>query len=176
MIILEISDIKSFMKTLLYEKENAFDAFLLSEAVIRMDSTYTIDGHINPSFYSAEEIDELERVATASNQHFDMRMVRWKTVKSHVLSIISGSKTPLFFNIVFYLSEENITKLISGSGFAGSVRPAGLMLRISYENGVLHAITGSVYNDFTLDKSIDEKWDEMICKFFNSHSIAFEQK
>ena len=35
-----------------------FDHFLLSEASIAKDATFTIDGHINTTYYSKEELDE----------------------------------------------------------------------------------------------------------------------
>ena len=177
MLMIEISDVKNLMQKLLFEKENAFDAFLLSEATIKMDASYVIDGHINKNFYSDEEAAELERLAAAKNQHFDPRMIRWGQIKSHVLSIISGKKTPLSFNIVFYLSNENTDKFLSKLEISDqSVRPDGLMLRLNYDNNILTATTGTVFNNFTLDRTIDNAWDDMVRKFFTSISINFEER
>lgn len=176
MIMLKITDVKASMQKLLYENETAFDAFLLSEAIIKMAVSYTIDGHINHGFYSREELDELREASRQSNQEFDEGMIRWKNIKSQVLSIVKGHKTPLSFSLVFYLSKENTNKFLSSIDYTpGSLLPSSLMLNIKYDGSDLNAITGTVYPSFTLDKSIDKQWDEMIKKFFNSHNIAFEE-
>lgn len=35
-----------------------FDHFLLAEATVTKDAAFTIDGHFNASFYSAEELED----------------------------------------------------------------------------------------------------------------------
>jgi len=176
MIMLQITDVKNFMQKLLLGKETAFDAFLLSEAVIRMNATHIIDGHINNDFYSAEELSELENQSLEAGKRFDMRMVRWSDVKSHALSIISGNKQPISFNIIFYLSQENTEKFLSGLDLSpSSVIPEGLMVRLNFENGTLKAVTGTVFETFSLDKTIELAWDEMFKKFLTSISISFEE-
>lgn len=177
MIMLTFPDVKNFMQKLLYEKETVFDAFLLSEATIKMDATFIIDGHINKDFYSTEEIEEAERLHAEKNQHFDTEMVRWGKIKSHMLSMISGKKTPLSFSIVFYLSKENTEKLLSNTPYeANAIKPDKLMLRINYENSILSAVTGTAYKAFSLNKTYDTAWDEMVCKFFKAQQIEFEMQ
>lgn len=176
MIMLQITDVKTFMQKILLEKETAFDSFLLSEAAIHMDATYIIDGHINKGFYSDDDLCELERLSEEANQRFDSRMVRWGKVKSQVLSIISGKKQPLSFNIIFYLSHENTEKFMSKLDLSDSAAaPDGLMLRINFDDSTLKAVTGTVFNSFTLDKTVDLAWDEMIKKFFTSISVPYEE-
>ena len=53
MIALSLVDIKDFMNKLLCT--DLFDHFLLSEATINTFASYTIDGHLNPDFYSPED-------------------------------------------------------------------------------------------------------------------------
>ena len=55
MIALQLTDVKTFMNQLLCSE--LFDRFLLSEASITKDATFTVNGHINPAFYSAEELE-----------------------------------------------------------------------------------------------------------------------
>ena len=56
MIALKLTDIKTLMNQLLCSE--LFDNFLLAEASIAKDATFHIDGHINASYYSTEEIVE----------------------------------------------------------------------------------------------------------------------
>ena len=53
MLALHITSMKTFMNQLL--AGDAFDCFLLEEAIISTANTYTIDGHINVDFYPMEE-------------------------------------------------------------------------------------------------------------------------
>ena len=176
MLMIRIEDTKLLMKKLLFEGETAFDAFLLSEAIIKMGQTFTIDGHINRDFYTDEDIEELKEEAVARNQVFDERMVRWAGVKSHALSIIKGRKTPLSFSIIFYLSRENTDRFISRLSLSdNAILPDGLMLHLKYVDGILYASTGTSYPGFSLDKTIDKAWDDMVLKFFTSLEIAFEE-
>ena len=50
--------------------ENAFDSFLISEAIIKTGNTFVIDGHINEGFYSDEEISEMRDEALNDNSIF----------------------------------------------------------------------------------------------------------
>ena len=49
MLNIEITETKNFVKKLLMEP--VFDTFLLVEAYVRSDVSYTIDGRLNPSFF-----------------------------------------------------------------------------------------------------------------------------
>ena len=54
MLNIEITETKNFVKKLLMEP--VFDTFLLVEAYVRSDVSYTIDGRLNPSFFDTEEL------------------------------------------------------------------------------------------------------------------------
>ena len=56
MIALNIPEVKFFMNQLLCR--DTFDNFLLQEAVIQKEVSWTLDGSINPDFYSADERTE----------------------------------------------------------------------------------------------------------------------
>ena len=56
MIALRLSDKKTFMNQLLCSE--IFDRFLLLEASVAKEATFSIDGRINASFYTKEELDE----------------------------------------------------------------------------------------------------------------------
>lgn len=56
MISLQLTDIKNFMNQLL--RGEIFDHFLMPEAVISQDITFTIDGHLKKDYFSREELEE----------------------------------------------------------------------------------------------------------------------
>lgn len=174
MLLLKISDIKQLMNKLLIE--SAFDQFLLSEANISMASTYIIDGHINKSFYSSDELSDLKSEAESNGRIFSERMQRWEQIKPYCLSIIKGKKTPAAFKFTFCLSDENVVKFLNSSNLSLSPNDiANLTLNIKYDGSDLSATTAVSLNTFTLDKSIDASWDKMIKKFFDANKIGFEE-
>ena len=176
MLMLKITDVKAAMKKLLSESETVFDAFLLSEAVIKMGVTFSIDGHINSEFYSQDELESLRAESESHGWEYDDTLTRWVNVKSHVFSIIKGHKTPQNFSIVFYLSRENCRKFYSGLSLPdGFMLPSGLMLHLKYDGSSLFAVTGTAYPGFNPDKTVDKAWDSMVKRFLDSHSIAFDE-
>lgn len=176
MLMLKITDVKAAMKKLLSDTETTFDPFLLSEAVIKMGVTYSIDGHINSEFYSEDDITALKDECSSRGWEYDGVLTRWVSVKSHVFTIIKGHKTPQSFSIVFYLSKENCQKFYSGLSLPeGYMLPSGLMLHLKYDGSSLFAVTGTAYPGFNPDKTVDKAWDAMVKKFFDSHNIAFDE-
>ena len=172
MIALRITDVKGFMAKLLTESGTAFDAFLLPEAVITTYNTFTIDGHIHPEFYASadgtEEVDDVKNNV----------MSTWKTMKPICFDLIKGKRTPLNFKFVFYLSPENVEKFLVQSELSDSIRPEnvnGLVLNIKYDGTMLSCISATSLNLFTLDKTLEHAWDNMIRKFFTQNAIAFEE-
>lgn len=176
MLMLKITDVKLAMKKLLSENETAFDPFLLSEAIIKMGISYSIDGHINQDFYSSEEIEAFQHDCSERGWEYDEALTRWVNVKSHVFTIIKGHKTPQSFSIVFYLSKENSQKFYSSLSLPdGFMLPSGLMLHLKYDGSSLFAVTGTVYPGFNMDKTIDKAWDGMVKKFLDAQNISFEE-
>lgn len=164
MIALQLPEVKDFMSKLL--AGDVFDHFLLNEATITTYNTFTIDGHIKKPFYSQEELEELP---------FDEKMLSyWKDVKPFCFELIKGKKTPLSFHFVFQLSSQNVTKLLSMNNSSLSSKDLnGLYLNIRYDGSSLSLITGTSINIFTLDKSLDHIWDQMVQQFLKQKEIIF---
>ncbi len=172
MIALRITDVKGFMAKLLTEAGTAFDAFLLSEAVITTYNTFTIDGHIHPEFYVSGETEEEQDALHRQT------MSAWRVMKPICFNLIKGKRTPLNFKFVFYLSPENVEKFLVQSELSDTFRPEninGLVLNIKYDGTMLSCISATSLNLFTLDKELEHAWDDMIRKFFLQHAIAFEE-
>lgn len=165
MIALQIQDIKNFMSKLLLAQ--TFDHFLVIEGSITTYNTFHIDGRLRKDFFTEEELEE----RTMTDRDFSL----WKEIRPFCFDLIKGKKTPLGFKFVFQLSRENTKKLLSGSGIT-SILPenvSGLLLNIRYDENGLSCITAANLNLFTMDKSLEHAWDEMIKRFLKQQEISF---
>lgn len=147
-----------------------FDKFLLSEAVISTYNTFTIDGHINKDFYTSEELEE--------SDFQSLRYIScWETLKPICFDLIKGKKTPVSFKFVFLLAPSNIKKILEKENIALSVDDINaLALNIKYDNGIVTCTSGTSIRVFSLDKSLENAWDDMIKKFFISGDISFDEQ
>ena len=165
MVALQIQDIKNFMSKLLLSQ--TFDHFLLIEGSITTFNTFRIDGRIHSDFFTEEEHEE--------RRLRDREFSLWKEVKPFCLELIKGKKTPLGFKFTFQLSKENTVKLLTSSGIT-SIQPenvSGLLLNIRYDNGALNVITATNLSLFTLDKTLERAWDDMVKRFLKQQEISF---
>ena len=169
----KITNVKQFMNKLLIE--NAFDSFLISEAVIKTGNSFVIDGHINEGFYSETELEEFKSEASNEGRVFSEKLSRWSKIKPFALSVIKGNKTPLYFKMSFYLAEENINKLLSSADTSITAADIeGLALIVKYQDNELTVTSSATLKIFSLDKSLEKYWDEMVVKFLSSQDIEFE--
>ncbi len=165
MIALQVQDIKNFMSKLLIGTD--FDAFWLSEATITTSTTYTIDGLLHPDFFDTQEAEIIK------NERREYAL--WKDIKPFCFSIMKGKKTPLHFKIVFMLSKKNTEKLLFGNHVPLTLDDIfGLFVNFQYDGTHLTCTTGTSVKTFTLDKTLDHVWDELIQKFFKQQQIPYE--
>lgn len=167
MIALQILDIKAFMNQLLIT--DTFDHFRVLEAAVTTYSTFLIDGHFKKEYYSSDELEILEPELET--------YVAWNQVKSFCFSLIKGKKTPLNLKITFQLSVQNVQKLLLQSGI--SIQPdqvKGVLLNVRYDGSSLTCITGISLNLFTMDKSLEHAWDDVVQKFLKQKGLTFELK
>lgn len=158
------SDIKKFMNCLLVKE--TFDNFLLEEATITTYNTFTIDGHIQSDFYSAEELEALP----------DKTLSTWGVIRPHCFNLIKGSKLPLRFKIVLKASTAYTEKLLNENSVGLSVKDVGgLYINIRYDskrsitgeetgNASLDCISMASLNIFSMDKTLEKAWDSVCVK------------
>lgn len=174
MILIEIKDVKQLMNKLLIEE--AFDKFLLSEANIVSSNSYIIDGHINKSFYTAEELENMRYETEQQGRIFSETMTRFENIKPVCLSLIKGKKTPVSFKFSFYLADENIEKFLKNSNQSLTRNDInGLVMNLKYAEQKLTITTAVSLKVFTLDKSIEKLWDSMVKRFLEANNIAYEE-
>lgn len=165
MIALSILNIKEFMNILL--RTEAFDGFLLSEGSITTYMTFVLEGHPNTDFFSPED-ESYELLKQEAYVPFSL-------VRSACFNLIKGKRTPSSFKFVFQLSSENQVRTLSSIGSLFSNEDIqGMYLNLKYQNQQLICTTGISCRVFSMDKSLEHAWDELVKRFFKNHQIPFE--
>lgn len=165
MIALSLVDVKDFMNKLLCTE--LFDHFLLSEASISTFVNYSIDGRMNPDFYSQND-DEYDMFSQTAVAPFSL-------LRPICFQLIKGTRTPLGFKFVFQLSPENQRRTLERSGCGYKQEDVtGMFLNLKYQDQKLTCITGISYRIFSMDKSLEQEWDRLITVFFRNNKIPFE--
>lgn len=164
MVALKIDDVKQFTSQLFLG--STFDDFLVKEAQIVTFNSFTIDGHIRQGYYSEQELEESQMEDLSS----------WQMLKPFCFSLIKGKRLPGSFQIIFQLSPRK-TEVFLAQGRLDFVPSNinGLYLNIRYEEGSVHCVTGTSLNVFTLDKTLEQEWDQTVCGFLKDREIGFDE-
>lgn len=160
----QIQDIRDFTKKLLLAE--TFDTFLLSEASITTYAAFHIDGTFHPEYLSSDAAAQL----TAEQSGYTL----WKRVRPLFFELTKGKNTPLNFHIVFRLAPHNVEQLLRQTGISFHPEDVdGLFLNIRYDGTSLTCISGTSLRVFSLDKTLEHAWDNMLEKFFKQKEIPF---
>lgn len=161
----QIQDVKGFMSHLLLL--NTFDRFLLVEASITTFNTFLIDGHLNKDYFSYDEETKKEQAELYVYSF-------WEQVRPFAFSLIKGKKTPVAMKIIFSLAPKNVEKLIQQNSLTiKASEVGGLFLNVRYDGQKLTVTTGTSLKVFSLDKTLEQLWDELVGAFLKKHGIAF---
>ena len=164
MISLKVDDIKVFMSNLLVHK--VFDDFYLSEMTIHTSNELYISGKLNQNFYSSEELEILN----------GRKYATWAENKAFAFSFVKGNKLPLSIKIVFLLSDSNALELLNKSGVSLNASDInGFFLNVRYEQGNLLLTTGTSIKVFTMDKTLENTWDQDVKLFLKNNNITWEE-
>lgn len=164
MVALQIADLRLFTKKLFIGE--TFDRFLVREARIVTFNTFSIDGKVRQGYYSDEEREE-GKVKSYSS---------WKVLRPFCFSLIKGNRLPESFAIVFKLPPDSTERFLKERGSAwlpGQV--GGLYINVRYEEQALSCITGLSMNQFTMDRSLEQEWDDSVRAFLKKEEIVFEE-
>lgn len=160
----QIQDNLGFMKKLL--TDDTFDTFLLSEASITTFATFQIDGSFHPDYLNTAEAEQL----TVEKSGYTL----WKRVRPFFYDLTKGRHTPLRFAVVFRLAPHNVEKLIRQGGLPFHEEQIDcLFLNIRFDGKAITCVSGVSMKTFTLDRSLEHAWDEMLEKFFRQKQIPF---
>lgn len=151
----DIEDIKSYMNQLLIHEK--FDSFYLYEARVKGALDYFIGGKLNIDYYDEEERLELEGT----------EYISWGKVKNIIYDLMKGKKLPINFKIILMFNRDNIDRLIEMNNLPVKSEDVGaLFYNIHFEAGELNITTGTSLKIFTLDKRLEQLWDETVGKYY----------
>lgn len=154
-----VEEIKEFMNELLINER--YDSFYMYEVRIKTALDYYISGKRNMEFYENDDTELME----ASDDRTEY--VCWKDIKHTVFDLIKGKRLPISFKVILMFNRENIVRLVEMNNLP--LRPediTGLFMNIYYENGELLVTTGTSLKVFTLDKTLENLWDETVGKYY----------
>lgn len=153
MISLEL-DTKDTMNKLLLGSD--FDHFLLVEGNVTTFASFHIDGNLQHDFLDTAEKETLH----------GREYGYWKDFKPFFLSVIKGKKRPLNFKFVFTMSPGQIRTFVRQEGIhIRSEDIQGLYMNLVFDGQNLNCITGTSMKVFSLDKSLEQAWDQKIRSF-----------
>lgn len=164
MLALKINTTKTFMHKLLIG--DAFHVFSLVEASITTFNQFHIDGKLHMDFFDTDTEQQLsaDKIIYSS----------WGDVKAYCYSIIRGKLPPLQFKFIMRLSPSQINILPANNIFSFSDSElSDLFLNIQFKNNELLCTTGIFSQVFTLDKTSETTWDNVVLDFFRYHQIDF---
>lgn len=146
---LDNDDLKKFMNCLL--REESFDIFRVHSCEVTTFCTFRTDGALNRDFFDEGTAPEGGRCP-------------WSVLRPVVFNIIKGKKLPKIFKLVLSVPEDKLPLLHENCREA--------FLNISYENGKITFVTGTMQKEFKLDKAQDEAFESYIKKFFKKLGLA----
>ncbi len=162
----QLTEKKEFMNLLL--RTGVFDNFLLSEASIHTAVKYEIDGKLNPSFYSSQELEEQNLAGFSCMPYGRLRPTFFELIK--------GRTAPTQFKFVLMLSPSNLQNTIRASGT--SIAPDNILavfFNILFQNEQLLLTTGVSYRTFITDKSFEKEWEKFTIQFLKRNNVTFSE-
>lgn len=158
MICIEPDNILPFMKVFLMG--DTFDAWDFIEGSIQTHSTIYLDGNFQPQFYGEEILDNLSQ---------DRSFSPWFLLKNVCKEFIKGKHTPLAFKFILRLNNEETTTFLAKHHWD---IPTKLYLNIRFEKSKLFLTSGTALESFSLDKSLENAWDEYLKQFLYDLGIS----
>ena len=116
---------------------------------------YYINGKLNKAYFDSEQAEELPEY------------IEWKDIKQTVYDYIRGKRLPIAFKIILMFNRENINRLLEMNHLPVSSEDVGaLFLNVVYEHETLSVTTGTSLKIFTLDKTLEQVWDDTVKKYY----------
>ncbi len=148
--LIEVENIKEFTSRLFVGE--FFDNFLAVETTIYTATAFIIDGHINKEFVGEEGM-QLPEYAEG--------IVMWKKIKPICYDIIKGKRVPQKFKMIFKMPSYIVDAFLKRTQLNIDLENvAGLYLNVNYQDGKMSCTTGASLKTFSLDKSLEQQWDE----------------
>lgn len=158
------SEVKKFMNAIL--KSDSFDFFEVRSVEIETFVKFDIIGNLKESQndMSAEE-NNGQNSENDENKKF---FCEWGRIKPYAFELIKGKTKPKFMKIVISADSELCKKI--------SPNAAALFLNFVFENDIVTCTTGSAQKNFSLNKDVENNWEEYVKKFFKHIGIFVSEE
>ena len=158
---LKVEDIRSFTRALFMQ--DCFDGFLLGEAEFSTFCSFSVDGRVERSWFTDEELEKEQIEA----------YVRWGRVRELCFQLIRGRKTPSSFRITLRLAPGERERFLREAGYAVDAEQIGsFLLNLRFEKGELSCVSLASLNCFPPERSLEEAWDQWAQRFFRGYELA----
>lgn len=147
MLALPESDVKGLMNMLLVKE--TFDAFELRTAAVQTFARFDIEGA--PPAQLPEEGMEAGKPVEPRGYCL------WGTIRPYVYGIIKNGGKPRFMKLVLALPQDKLER------FDGA---QALFINVTFDKNQVVITTGTAMRSFSLDKTVETKWDEYVTAFF----------
>ena len=145
-----------------------FDTFCVTEASFETLFTLSIDGHVNQDYLKSadgqteKDPDDAKTQETVKNT--GAGMVTWKQIRPLCYETIKGSRLPVRFKIVFMSPPEKIQGFLEKHSITNVLARdvKGLFINVYYENNKIQCTSGVSRVSFSMDRSLEEAWDESV--------------
>lgn len=160
MIVLSADDPRVFMNTLI--RQEAFDNFLLYSLDYEGLFPITLHGDLNSDFLGEED-----KVKYQGNDY-----ISWQDIRPFLLNVLKLYHMPQAMRITLTLTKKATSDIQARVLGEGRVYPVqGFSLNITYVDNKVKVTTGTNYAQFTLDKTIEQSFDQMISQFFKKNDL-----
>lgn len=149
----EIEDAKEFIESL--KSNEKYDSFYLYEARIKGRLDYYISGKQNPDYFDSDDKSSIDEY------------ISWGDVKNSIFGLFDEEKLPNSFKIILMFNRDNIERLISMNKLSINLSDvSALMYNIYLEDGKLYITTGTSLKIFTLDKTLEQLWEDTVERYY----------
>ncbi len=152
---LKITDLKRLMTKLL--SETTFDDFFLKDGKISTYIDFLYEGRINKDFFDTDDEEK------------DQTYVKWARIRENAYNVIKGKRLPGFLQFNFLANDD--LKLKIGTHESAEF---SLNMGIVFKDKEAFVMTGVYKSEFSLDKTLDEDWDNFVCGFLRENEISYE--
>jgi len=141
---MDSAGVKEFMNRLL--RDDILNVFEVRGIEMTINTRMSIDG------------------ALITSENGPQGFISWEALRPLLFAIIKTGAKPRQIKIIFSFKAEEVKEIHPNA--------AALFLNMIYENDNVNFTTATAQKEFSLEKSLDDTWDEWVRGFFNEKNIT----
>ena len=160
---IEIDNVKKMVEMLL--SSDFFGEMLLYKAEVRGAYDISMDGNINPDFFDSDDLAFHEKEISEG-------YVTWANSRNLFYQALRGKNLPISFNITLIVPKSDNEKILKKYNENIDVSDlSSLSLNVIYDREKMIVTSGTSMKFFTMDRSIEMIWDDIVQNTFNNLEI-----